>query len=101
VSSGNLATVESRCVRGTAPLDPINRGLSLLKNFHRSHAFFRTLAFTFRRKGPRDQVFAASRLPQTFYGIAFFIFSHCFYFSSYLYFLFCELVGAESSPHTN
>jgi hypothetical protein len=47
-------------------LAPINRGMSLLKKFHRSHAFFRTLAFTFRGKAPRDQVFAASRLPRTF-----------------------------------
>jgi hypothetical protein len=57
------------------PLAPINRGLSLLKFFTAfSHSrFLPNFIFHLRREASCDQVFAASRLPRTFYGIVFFV----------------------------
>jgi hypothetical protein len=60
-SSGNLATVESRRVHGTAPLAP-----AAVKNFSPLSSFVPNSSFHFRRKALRDQVLAASRFPQTF-----------------------------------
>jgi hypothetical protein len=73
------------------PLAPINRGLSLLKNFHRSLTFSRTLAFTFSRKSTsRAGVYgfrSFSDFPTVLLPL---LLGYCFCFSSYLYYLFCD-----------
>jgi hypothetical protein len=67
------------------PLAPINRGLSLLKFFHRSLAFFRTLVFTFAEKHLTIKCSWLQDFLKLFYGIAFFV-------TQFLFLLFIILV---------
>jgi hypothetical protein len=84
-SSGNLATVVSRRVHGIALLAHINRGLPLLKIFHRSLALCRTLAFTFTEKRFAIKCSRLQDFLKHFYGITFFV-------TQFLFLLFIILV---------